>query len=334
MTLKVQLIGTQIIGLCVAEALKAMGVQVHLRHYGTTNAVKTVSRRMLHNFYEEMRHREYNKAIRRALAGISPGEPGMVLVLKRTRLDENTRELLRQPRAVLLVLWTLDSLQRYPNQNDLARYADHRFYIDEVDAAGEHAHWLPLGYDDRFHRPLPIEEKDIDVLFVGYLRQPDYANRLAALLELAKSEIPSRAKVAFLGTSGDRQSDGELRARLESIQCFGRQRPADYGRIISRSRIVINVHQNDGVWPVNPTFFAIPGGRSCQVAENRDYLGRWLEPGREYVPFQPDRLIETVSALLDNPARVEEVAAAGHERAAREHTFQARLRQITEIALA
>jgi hypothetical protein len=240
---------------------------------------------------------------------------------------EVNRRALREMEAVK-VLWTYDSVGRYPGQDDVSEVMDQVFYMDGGDVRESRDHWLPLGFDDQLYRPSG-EDPWYDVLFVGKLGR-SYGLRRRYIGELGKCRGLRRYRVAAIGTTGQRLGDFIFRLGNPINWVAGRLPPAEYARHIAHTKICINVHQDDGAKPVNPTFFAIPGTGVCQVAENREYLAKWLEPGREYIAFNPADLCECVMELLENDTRRASVAESGYLRAVADHTFKSRVRYILE----
>ncbi|MCX5871335.1 MAG: glycosyltransferase [Deltaproteobacteria bacterium] len=273
----------------------------------------------------------FNTVLRdEVIPSVRQRKPDLLLVLKGEKLEEDTMEQL-QGLQVPLLSWVYDSLERCPGQMDIAQIARHAFCIDGADAErmGVHGTWLPVGYDDAIYWPrCRFEEKDFDILFTGTIAGAltnDYTVRRECLLELSASGLADRYHCGFIGTTGTHLGDFRLRKQL-LIPCIASYLSPDaLAGYLSRAKVCINVHQDDGGKPVNPMFFAIPGAGTCQVAEARPYLATWLEPEREYVPFDSGCLVERLEQLLADQPTLREICDAGQRAASSSHTFVQRI---------
>ena len=79
--------------------------------------------------------------------------------------------------------------------------------------------------------------------------------------------------------------------------------------------------------------FEIACGRGLLVTPASRELPSLFEPGRECVAFRTgDELADTLDRLRRSPEEFERVVAAGHQRAAAEHTWQNRLGRVLDLA--
>jgi hypothetical protein len=251
--------------------------------------------------------------------------PTLLFVLRPGKIDsENYRALAALDTRV--VFWTVDSLTRYPEQNCLRPLARNAFYLDGGDPSKEGDAWLPLGYEEGLFEDLPVG-KTIDVLFVGLVTEPGYSTRKRLLLELKHSAIPRKYRCVFVGTTGSRFGDLKLSAGGD-LECMGVVPTKEFVKLIAAAKVCVNVHQDDGVKPINSSFVQIPAAGTCQLAEDREYLAEWLEPGKDYVQFPRTGFIDTLEELLRNPELQECVARRGQETARRHHGFINRVQRI------
>ena len=79
-------------------------------------------------------------------------------------------------------------------------------------------------------------------------------------------------------------------------------------------------------------FFQIAAARTCQLAEDRPYLGRWLRPGKDFIRFSRAGFLETLEEVLNNPTLQEQVAESARRAVEREHGFLHRVQKIIEVA--
>lgn len=223
-------------------------------------------------------------------------------------------------------VWTVDSVSRFPGQGELARLADWTFYMDGGDVQPHTSSWLPLGYDQDTYLP-SADSKLHDVLIIGNMRPPEYATRRRILTVLGTSALARTYRFAFAGTTGSRAGDAKLKTSL-SVDFLGRLSIEKYAEVIARSHIVVNIHQDDGIQPVNPTFFAIPGSGVCQLSDRRDYLDHWLTRNRHYIATDPQNVLETIGDLLPKIHNGERFCTDGMIEAQRNHTMIDRVRHI------
>ncbi|MBN1459932.1 MAG: glycosyltransferase family 1 protein [Armatimonadetes bacterium] len=271
-------------------------------------------------------HRTYNACIRDwVLPYLSRTHPDLLLILKGHSIDEDNRRELTSL-GTQVVTWAIDSISRFPAQNSVRQLATRAFFMDGGDLSEPGDRWLPLGYEEDLYNGLSVR-KDIDVLFIGYLRRPEYARRRRLLFDLRGSSIPREFRCVFVGTTGSKLGDARI-ARGTTMECRGRVLANEYARLIASARVCVNVHQDDGINPVNPAFFCIPAAGTCQIAEDRPYLTQWLTPFRDYIPFSEDSLVQTVLNALETPALLAEVAESGRRTARDGHGFVSRARTI------
>lgn len=278
--------------------------------------------------------REFNRAIReRLLQVVAERGADLILILKGDYLDECHVGLLQSCR-IPLVLWTLDSLSRAPAQKILAQMALHTFYIDggDLTPGAAAASWLPLGFDADLYRPQPASAKDTDVLLIGSLGAR-YRRRSAALKRLHASPLSRDWSCGFIGSSGTIAGNLAMTLRHRSrrpggVSWLSRRVPAgQLAGAIARSRICVNIHQDDGLMPVNPMFFAIPGCGTCQLAEESPHLARWLRPGVDYAACSEASLLAQLQGLLESPELLERIGRAGYLASSR-HSYEARVAAI------
>jgi hypothetical protein len=112
------------------------------------------------------------------------------------------------------------------------------------------------------------------------------------------------------------------------VEWLGTHLPlVELAKVIARSRICVNIHQDDGQRPINPLFFAIPACGACMVTDDREYLGRWMKPEVEFLPASEGDFVGRVEECLRDTEMATRVAARGCT-AAREHAYSSRVAQI------
>jgi hypothetical protein len=249
------------------------------------------------------------------------GAVDLLLIMKGHFLTSANKTFLKSLR-IPKIQWTIDSIDRFPGQADVAPYMDKVFVQDGVDEKnGSAGKWLPLGFDDEVFRYK--EQKDIDVLLMGRLTLPFYNNRLEYIRQASKLGKDG-FKVVFAGSNLQKEDQKILEEN--QVQIHISPKIQAYADIISRSRICVNIHQEDGGKPVNPMFFAIPATGGLQLTEEREYLSRWLNQGELFFPEKLENVPARLVEILQNKcAFVSEEAA---RNVTKKHSFTARASEI------
>ncbi|MBC7804137.1 MAG: glycosyltransferase family 1 protein [Candidatus Parcubacteria bacterium] len=163
-----------------------------------------------------------------------------------------------------------------------------------------------------------------------------------------------RHRVTFVGAAyGNRRRwITELAARGIEVECFGHGWPngavtaVDVARIARESAISLGFGDSglqwEGLLPyrsrqIKARTFEIPGAGGFLLTEGAEELERYYVPGKEIEVFASaaDAAVK-IRRYLSDPELRNRVAIAGHERTAREHTYEQRfaplLAQAEEIA--
>jgi spore maturation protein CgeB len=151
--------------------------------------------------------------------------------------------------------------------------------------------------------------------------------------------------VSFVGSCyGTRAARVQrLRDAGFSVECFGHgwpKGPVDAERlrqIIRDSRISLNFSEagRGGGRQIKARVFEVPGAGGMLLTEHAPHLERYFDIGREIACFRDDAdLSDAVGGLLRDAAARDEMAVAGHQRVAREHTYEKRLAEMLVRAMA
>ena len=107
-------------------------------------------------------------------------------------------------------------------------------------------------------------------------------------------------------------------------------------RIYSRSRINLGfggVGYSRNLMCLKGRDFEVPMCRAVYLTQDNPELSSVFDVGNDIVTYRNERdCAATIRTLLDNPDRAEQIRAAGHRRCARDHTYQARWREVFELA--
>ncbi|MEQ1695741.1 MAG: glycosyltransferase [Hyphomicrobiaceae bacterium] len=165
--------------------------------------------------------------------------------------------------------------------------------------------------------------------------------------------VPSagcRYDVSFLGAKYGNRPEwvGELAKRGIHVDCFGKGwdngvvATDDIGRIFQQSRVSLNFSDSglqliDGritrSRQIKARTFEVPGAGGVLLTEPADGLDQYFDLRTQMGTFDSaDELAGQIRRLLANPLERDAMAARGHERVVREHTYRARLPALFERA--
>src|SRR5690606_11748629 len=77
----------------------------------------------------------------------------------------------------------------------------------------------------------------------------------------------------------------------------------NFAKIVQDSKLVINIHQDDGLKPINPLFFSIPYTKTLQIVDNRNYFVDGL-PDIFYKKTELNNFIYNIKFMLENYDRL------------------------------
>ena len=208
----------------------------------------------------------------------------------------------------------------------------------------------------------PNQPRDIDFSFMGsfVLRDGFHNDRLALvkrLLDLTNLEVwghisepqtlsLQRRAVAKLGRtiegmglsiSALNQTPPGPVAKSMRREYAGRLHDPvialEYFKILARSKINLNNHIDcAGEFAGNIRLFEVTGMQCCLVTDWKINLPEMFEPDTEIVTYRTaDECAEKVRYLLDHEQERQSIAAAGHRRTLRDHTYRKRAEQVDGI---
>jgi hypothetical protein len=104
-------------------------------------------------------------------------------------------------------------------------------------------------------------------------------------------------------------------------------------KVLGRSRITLNMHiDGTGQHAGNIRLFEGTGMGACLVTDWKVNLRELFEPDHEVVAYRStEECVDKVRYLLQNEAVRQSIAAAGHQRLLREHTWANRCRALDDI---
>jgi spore maturation protein CgeB len=196
-------------------------------------------------------------------------------------------------------------------------------FVSKIRASGIASEYFRLGFDPRVADAFDGVLRDIDVSFVGAIGRSH--RNAVPLLERLCRETPIR--IYGYGAE-DLPTDSPILERYEK-EMWG----LDMYRILASSKITLNRHIAVAAnYANNMRLYEATGMGALLLTDEKGNLKDLFEPGREVETYSdPQEAIEKIFALLGNPERRTEIAAAGKARTLREHTYQARMKELLEI---
>ena len=202
---------------------------------------------------------------------------------------------------------------------------------------------LPWGYNPEYFYPLPREEQQYDVVFVG--TNNDYAGRTGGdgvdrgisgdgrqdiLVELYRYCVAEGLHMQVFGMGWDRHPilkscNGGWLSHGQMVEVY------------SRAKVVFNpgfnAEEGSRDYQTKLRHYEVPGCAALQVVNWNPDLAEQFRDGEEIVFYRtPEELFAKVSHYVHHPEERQRLAEAGYRRALQDHTTGARLRQLFENA--
>jgi spore maturation protein CgeB len=253
--------------------------------------------------------------------------PGVVLfVLMHYEVWTETLDILKLELNATLIHWATDDSWKY---HQVSRYLAPHF---DVHATTSHGAVVASRRDG-----------------LRNVVQTQWAASASALQEPLAAE-QCRYPVTFVGSNyGNRAAwIRALRARGVEVTCFGHGWPGGpvpaerIPEIIRSSVISLNFGDSGVVWngwipsrsrQIKARVFEVPGSGGFLLTEEAENLDRYFAAGREIETFASlDELVRKIERYLDHPSKRSEIAAAGHLRVRREHTYEERFKDLMNQA--
>ena len=174
----------------------------------------------------------------------------------------------------------------------------------------------------------------------------------AASLQPSLPAADCQYQVSFVGTAyGNRPAIVDtLRQRGIEVDCFGHGWPhgsvtaEDIPRIIRSSVISLNFTNSGMSWrgralkqnsQLKARTFEVPGAGGFLLSERCEGIEACYVPGKEIEVYDTvDELVEKIRYYLSHPGERDAIAQASFQRTCAEHTYDLRLTEVFEFALA
>ncbi len=289
---------------------------------------KRISKKMFDPNLERDYRLLFNDALRSFFGRENRQNYNCIIIIRGHYFDKDNENFYKSI-EVPKIHWAIDSMQRAKMQFEVGKLSDFRYVIDKKDVENydNNVEWLPLGYEDSlFYAQDQDKDKDIDVFMSGNVGNL-YKRRRRVLERLGLSDLAQKYKCYFVGTTGSRFQD--LTVKVGNVKWIAKyislEELANYQ---SRAKICINVLQDDGGMPVNPSFFSIPASGSCLLNDKREYLHAFMIPGKEFEEFEENDFLEKLEKLLIDKDRRRCITKQGNLTVRTKHTMKERAKKI------
>ena len=196
--------------------------------------------------------------------------------------------------------------------------------VEQARILGISSEWVPLGFDDKWKTISPASSRPIDAIFVGSFSR--LQKTTAPLLAEAAKIIPG---LQIYGTAPlDVLEEWNL-SEFHKGPAWGKE----MFELLGKSKLVLNRHgEIAGPYAVNMRMFEATGSGALLVTENKSNITDLFVPGVEVLTYEnPVQAAQQARTVLDNPALLDQIAAAGQQRTLTSHTYKARAKELSQL---
>jgi spore maturation protein CgeB len=285
-------------------------------------ALKRLGHQVIHfDSWERNLYSDYAALNQALLATVTTEQPDVMLTVQmHYELWLETLQLIRSRGDVATISWTTDDSWKYREVSRFIGGAYHAMTTTYRDCVAKYhqdgiehvllTQWAANA--DTLQEPLPAKSCQYQVSFVGAA----HGDRQAKIAKLAEQGI--------------------------EVTCFGHGWPngsvaaAEIPKIVRESIVSLNfANAFKGSNQVKARTYEVPGSGGFLLTESALDLERAYIPDREVAVFRSiEELGEKIKYYLTHPAERDKIAEAGFRRTKQEHTYDRRLQETIEFALA
>jgi spore maturation protein CgeB len=271
--------------------------------------------------------REPERLLERSLLRrIDAFQPSLVLVILGNQLSPKTMARIRRVTAAPIVCWCQDQMTTLGRQFLLGAGYDMVFvkdrYMQDLFSRMVRSttfRYLPEACNPRVHRTVELSARDRERFGCDVM--------IAASLYYYRQEILQQLQEFDLKVWGHRPD--WLLYRLGSRHAGREIVMDDKAKAMGAARVCLNTLHFAEVNALNCRAFEIAGCGGLQLLSAVPVAAEHFEIDREVVCFDSaDSLVERIRYYLEHPELAAQIAIRGQSRAHREHTYEARLREI------
>lgn len=312
------------LGRNITAALKSLGHECLFfnQQDGITYRYRA-SRKIIRTFpsLQFLRKWENERINRRLIATARSFKPTILLVWNGDSIVPETIHAIKQ-QGIITANWFLDLMTHWAIIKHVAPAYDYFFSPDQeviraLDGMGVRAYQAAFGFKRAFSK-FPDGPRKYPITFIGSYNAKIWRKR---------EELLAMVKDLGVHVWGP---DAWRTTRL--AECYHGVATGDKMiNIYEQSKIVIDIpwdHITADTVSIRP-FEATSAGACLFFYDIRPEMQKFFLPNVEYVPFKTaDELREKAAYYLNHPHELEAIARAGYARFMREHTYEARLRDI------
>lgn len=269
----------------------------------------------------------YNQYIEHRFNSLNPD---MVFIMNGDILESSTLDKFRQSAKVLL--WLFDNRSKIPASIQHVDHVDYLFCFEQEDVdwyqlQGKQAYFLPQACDTSTYYPIACQ-KDIDILFVGVLY---YSPRRQQIIRQLIQRFPHFNIVVYgIYKPWFKNPIKWLFREHRHIYKNRNISAEEVNACYNRSRIVLNIHQEQQQNGANPRTFEICGSGAYQLCDANPYIEALFPNGEVGIYHAEDELFR----LVEEAMRTEQTASAqaAYRLVLENHSFIVRIKETLAIA--
>ena len=276
------------------------------------------------NYYKNMVINQENQLI---LKKYLEFKPEVIMVI---RGDILTKKTLKKMKDSIIILWMMDSIFGVKETYMNIDLYDYRFMFEKTDVCklkseGIDSYFLPLALDESIYFPSEKENKDIDLLFVGNL---DF-KRESLLVNLIEA-FPGLNIQIYGGYIGFIISKRHFKYYFKGYKKYFRNKelsPSEVNKLYSKTKIAINIHDNQSKYGCNPRFFEILGTKTFQLVDNNKFIDEYFSDKVVTYTSYKD-LNNKIKKYINNENIRASIAEQCYQEVINNHTFLQRVKYI------
>ena len=299
----------------------ALGIGIEYAAF--TSALQRLGHQVVHfESWDRSLYRDYAELNEELLECASGETPDIVLAVQRDcEIWTETLDAIRE-RGIVTISWTTDDSWKY---REVSRFIGHHY--DLITTTYDYA--VPQYHRDGIHHV--------------------FLTQWAANAESLQPPRPAsecRYDVSFVGAAygARREIIAALKRRGVAVECFGDGWPRGpvaaeaIPRIMGDSRVSLNfsdAFKHKARRQIKARTFEVPGAGGLLLTEYAPGLEKFYKLGAEILAYKTiDEMEDQIRYLHANPEQRDTIAWAGYLRTKADHTYDLRLSQILDAALA
>lgn len=260
-------------------------------------------------------------------------KPNIVFIYNGTILEDDTLDFFRSHGAKVII-WMYDSVLRHDRKICISHidHADLFCCFEEKDVEyyaerGKLAYFMPLAVDTSIYFPIDNDIKDIDILFVGTIyispKRIDFLQRLAERYKDKNLMFYGYYKPYFKDPIGFLLMKNRKVFRNVNIP------PSQVNILFSRSKIALNIHNQQTFNGANQRLFEASGAGAYQICDKNPFIESVFPNGEVGLYDNYNELCSLIDYALSHDMTAN--ASAAKRIVLENHTFDKRVEQMLKL---